>query len=72
MIYVACPFSLVVADRTYTELSANFKQTVGVACTPESLEVSRPQSFDGPLNYQAYREAVIGGQRSRGGKNVTK
>jgi hypothetical protein len=69
---VACLFSLVVADRTYTDLSANIKQNVGVAYAPGSLEVSRPQSFDGPLNYQAYREAVIGGQPSTGGKNVMK
>ncbi len=52
-------------------MSANIKQTVGVAYAPESREVPRPQSFDGLIIYQAYREAVIGGQRSRNGKKVT-
>ena len=58
-------FSLTVKNKSYPGLYANIKQTIGSAGMNAPLEVSNPIVYEGPLNYQAFRDAVERYHRSR-------
>ena len=57
-------FSVEAAGVTYPDLSCDVKQTVGEPFESAPLEVSRPQGYDGSLDYTPFREAVEAYYRS--------
>jgi hypothetical protein len=74
-------FTLKVGDKTYPNLYADIKQTVGSSIESAPLEISRPAGYEGPFNHEKFRAAVekyfrgqIGaagrGIRIQGGANI--
>jgi hypothetical protein len=74
-------FTLTVDGKEHSDLYVDIKQTVGSEFETGSIEVSRPQGYEGPINYQAFRNAVenyyrrlVGSQgtgiRIAGGSNI--
>lgn len=51
-------FSLRVGNKTYPNLSANIRQAYGGNYSEDPIEVDRPEGYDGPLNFEAYRAAA--------------
>lgn len=51
-------FVLEVEGRSHTGLYADIKQSVGGNFDVDRIEVSRPERYRGPLNYEAFRNAV--------------
>jgi hypothetical protein len=51
-------FTLWLDDKSYPDLSANVKQTVGSSFEDAPLEVSKPTGYSGPFNYDAFRTAA--------------
>ena len=51
-------FDLEINGKKYENLYSNIKQVVGGDFEKDPLEVGTPENYKGPLNYQAFREAV--------------
>lgn len=51
-------FSLEIEGRKYENLHVDIKQSVGSNYESSPIEVYRPQGYQGPLNYEAFRNAV--------------
>ncbi|MGD0923290.1 MAG: hypothetical protein ABSA70_16230 [Terriglobia bacterium] len=51
-------FTFTIAGKEHPDLYADIKQTVGGDFESGPIEVSRPHGYKGPINYQAFRDAV--------------
>ena len=51
-------FTFELEGKTFSDLSANIKQPVGSSFESTNLEISPPQGYKGPIDYNAFREAV--------------
>lgn len=51
-------FDLEIDGKRYENLYANIKQVVGGDFEKDPLEIGIPENYKGPLNYQAFRDAV--------------
>jgi hypothetical protein len=51
-------FDLVIDSQVYQELTADIKQMVGSSFEDDPCEISLPSGYDGPINYQAYRDII--------------
>jgi len=60
-------FDLEIDEAKYPNLYADIKQTVGASYESGLLEVSPPHGYDGPFNFDAFREAVEKCYRSQVG-----
>ena len=60
-------FNLEIDKTKYPNLYADIKQTVGSSYESGPLEVSPPHGYDGPFNFEAFREAVEQRYRSQVG-----
>jgi hypothetical protein len=56
-------FTLEIGGKKFENLHATIKQTVG-SHHSDSYEVSLPEGYNGPMNYNAYRDSVEGYARS--------
>ena len=74
-------FDIEIDGERYEKLFANIKQTVGSDIETAPFEIERPTSYQGPLSYEPYRNAVedyfrglVGSQgsgiRIHGGSNI--
>ena len=74
-------FTLDVAGRQHPDLHADIKQAVGSSFETGPIEVGSPQGYDGPINYEEFRNSVeqyyrelVGSQgsgiRISGGSNI--
>jgi len=57
-------FTLEIDGQSFVNLYANLKQTVGDDYETGSIEVSQPQGYSGPLNYEAFSNAAVKYYRS--------
>lgn len=51
-------FSLEIEGQKYENLHVDIKQVVGSNYESSPIEVCRPQGYQGPLNYEAFRNSV--------------
>jgi hypothetical protein len=51
-------FDLEVEGQQYSGLYADIKQPVGASFESDPLEVSKPSGYEGPFNYEAFRDAA--------------
>src|SRR5262245_4681253 len=51
-------FDIEADGQRFTNLTADIKQTLGAAFEGSALEVTRPDSYFGPLHFGAFRSAV--------------
>ena len=51
-------FWLAVGGRRHDNLHVDVKQVAGGDYEKDPLEVSRPYGYDGPFNYEAFRDEV--------------
>ncbi len=57
-------FTLEVGGKKYEDLYADLKQTVGADFESGPIEVSKPHGYDGPFNYEAFRQGAENYYRS--------
>ncbi len=51
-------FTLTIGDKSFEDLTVQVKQPVGSDSNTAPLEVSAPQGYDGPINFNAFRDEV--------------
>lgn len=51
-------FTLAIRDEFFEDLTVQVKQTVGSDFNTAPLEVSAPEGYDGPINFNAFRDEV--------------
>ena len=51
-------FCLEIQGTRHEGLCANIKQSVGSSFESSPLEISSPENYEGPFNYERYRERV--------------
>src|SRR2546426_6904428 len=64
-------FTIEVGGRTYGNLHANLKQTVGSNYATGAIEVGPPIGYDGSFNHEAFAEAAKRYYRSVVGPGAT-
>lgn len=62
-------FDLDLDGRQYMDLYVDIKQPVGSSFENTPLEIGAPQGYEGPFNYQAFRDAVEAYYRSLVGEH---
>jgi hypothetical protein len=60
-------FDLEIQGKLHSDLYTNVKQPVGGSFESSPLEVSRPVGYEGPFNYEAFREIIEQYYRSQVG-----
>ncbi len=61
-------FTLTIGDESFEKLIVVVKQTVGSDFNTAPLEVSAPIGYDGPINFNAFRDEVENYYRERVGE----
>jgi hypothetical protein len=51
-------FDLEIGGKSFKNLQATIKQPLGSSFEKTGLEVSKPEKYDGPFNYAAFRDAA--------------
>jgi len=62
-------FDINIDGKEYKDLYVNIKQIVGSNYETSPLEIGRPNNYKGPLNYDAFRDAVEKYYRSLVGRH---